>query len=585
MPDPGQPSDGVQSSPITETLVKKRKDETNVRETVESILVAFILAFIFRAFVVEAFVIPTGSMAPTVLGAHMRFTCPDCGYKFATNYSSPRSSDEDVFVPSEAEGIIRKVQRNTLDGREETVNQYEPRVFPIHCPNCAYKFPETSINDPDNDATSPPIHHGDRILVMKYVYLINEPARWDVVVFKSPVEPQVHDYTQNYIKRLVGKPGETVMLLDGDVYVAPNSTNSDETPTFDQFRIQRKSDEVQDALWRVVYENDFHPRQDQPLTRNRNWIQPWRATNGTGWTQDKHGGRTFAFNGADTTSAAGLRFDVNATSDIYPLSDFLGYNQTGNFPRDILFSAGNLWNQSLMPPRHVVDDLKLAVSYERQSGDGPLRLKLSKGSDLFIAECLPDRVRLLRTMTTAGAPETVVAETAYDFGNRPVRIELQNVDYRASVRIDGNELLATGDEYTPDPLALIDETASKPVPIVEISAAGQTGQVNHVGLYRDIYYLNRESGRPIRWAEPRTPIRLGDDEYFVCGDNSEMSWDARLWNSPIDLPGEGLFVQDGRVPGRFMLGKAFFVYWPAGFKPVSGLPGLAPNFGQMRFIH
>src|SRR5688572_14060442 len=47
----------------------------NIKETIESILVAFILAFVFRAFVVEAFVIPSGSMAPTLLGGHMRFRC------------------------------------------------------------------------------------------------------------------------------------------------------------------------------------------------------------------------------------------------------------------------------------------------------------------------------------------------------------------------------------------------------------------------------------------------------------------------------------------------------------------------------
>ena len=46
-------------------------DET-IKETFESIIIAFILAFVFRAYVVEAFVIPTGSMAPTLLGAHYR---------------------------------------------------------------------------------------------------------------------------------------------------------------------------------------------------------------------------------------------------------------------------------------------------------------------------------------------------------------------------------------------------------------------------------------------------------------------------------------------------------------------------------
>src|SRR5215203_2389406 len=70
--------------------------EGNIKDTVESILVAFILAFIFRAFVVEAFVIPTGSMAPTLLGAHARFTCKDCGYQFETNYSTGGADDQDI---------------------------------------------------------------------------------------------------------------------------------------------------------------------------------------------------------------------------------------------------------------------------------------------------------------------------------------------------------------------------------------------------------------------------------------------------------------------------------------------------------
>ncbi|EMI24455.1 S26 family signal peptidase [Rhodopirellula europaea] len=40
------------------------------RETVEAFAVAFILALLFRAFIAEAFVIPTGSMAPALMGAH-----------------------------------------------------------------------------------------------------------------------------------------------------------------------------------------------------------------------------------------------------------------------------------------------------------------------------------------------------------------------------------------------------------------------------------------------------------------------------------------------------------------------------------
>ena len=51
-----------------------------IRETIESIVVAFVLAFLFRTFEAEAFVIPTGSMAPTLMGKHKDLTCPECGY-------------------------------------------------------------------------------------------------------------------------------------------------------------------------------------------------------------------------------------------------------------------------------------------------------------------------------------------------------------------------------------------------------------------------------------------------------------------------------------------------------------------------
>src|SRR5436309_9891070 len=88
-PKPAEPEKSAKPAP------PRDEGGAHVKETLESIVVAFILAFIFRCFVVEAFVIPTGSMAPTLLGAHSRFECPDCGYRFDVNYSSPdrRASD------------------------------------------------------------------------------------------------------------------------------------------------------------------------------------------------------------------------------------------------------------------------------------------------------------------------------------------------------------------------------------------------------------------------------------------------------------------------------------------------------------
>src|SRR5689334_25338842 len=61
--------------------------DRTIRETIESIVIAFILAFLFRTFEAEAFVIPTGSMAPTLQGRHKDVDCPKCGYHYRVSAS------------------------------------------------------------------------------------------------------------------------------------------------------------------------------------------------------------------------------------------------------------------------------------------------------------------------------------------------------------------------------------------------------------------------------------------------------------------------------------------------------------------
>ena len=61
-----------------------------------------------------------------------------------------------------------------------------------------------------DDKSAFPNFDGDRILVTKLAYDISDVKRWDVIVFKYP-----SDGNHNYIKRLIGLPGETVILQDG----------------------------------------------------------------------------------------------------------------------------------------------------------------------------------------------------------------------------------------------------------------------------------------------------------------------------------------------------------------------------------
>ena len=82
------------------------------------------------------------------------------------------------------------------------------------CPNCGHVMRLVEADGPQvRYDPRYPSFNGDRILVNKFAYDFSEPARWDVVVFKYP-----EDAKTNYIKRLVGLPGETVSISAGDIW-------------------------------------------------------------------------------------------------------------------------------------------------------------------------------------------------------------------------------------------------------------------------------------------------------------------------------------------------------------------------------
>ncbi|WP_037245533.1 signal peptidase I [Rhodopirellula baltica] len=201
------------------------------RETVEAFAVAFILALLFRAFIAEAFVIPTGSMAPALMGAHKDVFCDQCGQQF------PIGASLENRTPALEKAVVGGI-----------------------CPNCRHVNPLDLANDPDHQTFS-----GDRILVSKFAYTLKEPKRWDVIVFKVPVNPK-----QNYIKRLVGLPGETISIRYGDVYA---SQNADEASA-GIGEIQRKSPEKLMAMSHLVYDSE-HQAQALIEAGYPSRLQPW----------------------------------------------------------------------------------------------------------------------------------------------------------------------------------------------------------------------------------------------------------------------------------------------------------------------
>ena len=82
----GAPAGRTASAPATDKD-KKPEQKDAFREIVETVVFVVVLVLLLKAFLAEAFVIPTGSMATTLLGYHREITCPQCGFRFPLNMS------------------------------------------------------------------------------------------------------------------------------------------------------------------------------------------------------------------------------------------------------------------------------------------------------------------------------------------------------------------------------------------------------------------------------------------------------------------------------------------------------------------
>lgn len=539
----------------------KYENPDPARETVESLVVAFILAFLFRTFEAEAFVIPTGSMAETLNGRHKEVDCAACGWHYHIGASQEVFDDTDVL---------------------------RARFVTSICPNCRY----------ENNIKDLPVFHGDRILVNKFSYELGDPRRWDVIVFKFPEQP-----IRNYIKRLVGLPNEFLKIERGDVYARKSETA--------EWEILRKQDpNKQRNLQMIVYDNNHPPRQ---LIAN-DWPECWAAVDNRlddnnddghtadagGWTAD-YEGRTFSIERGK--AAAGhpkwIRFrnyvpgrDDWAAVDSDPpspfaspprpelVSDVCGYNMVSKMSP---FQVD--WDQDPLP-RYWVGDLSLDCRIDvSDPGTSPaITLQLTEGVRDYLCRIdLASGTAVLTYVDRKFQTEKEVARAETELkGAGAHRLEFANVDDRLCLWVDGSPVLfPDGGVYSP-PVSF--SPTRRDLAPAGIGAEDVTATVSYLKIERDIYYradmpnasYEYESNRQ---NDPNDPFRsgkledllddplqygrayaqharaaefpqLGPHEFFAMGDNSPQSNDSRLW------------TQTHSIPRSALLGKAFFIYWP-----------------------
>jgi signal peptidase I len=505
--------------------------EGSVRETLEAIVIAFVLAFVFRAFVVEAFIIPTGSMAPTLLGQHSRVTCSQCGYRFTVGHTN-----------------------GSVD------------VAAVPCPMCQW----------NNGLRANPADSGDRILVLKYVYRFSEPRRWDVVVFKNPKEPEV-----NYIKRLVGLPGEQLWLVDGDVYTRPLAPGDLPPPAEVAWNIQRKTDRVQREVWQPVYHSEYQPLDggQDASGRSVGWSMPWRATGPTAgqWSTD-HNGLRWRYEDKDLRPGE-LDFAFTQPESRRPshwANHYYAYN-SGTRGR-------------LMQSANTIADLRIAATFT-PLGQG-LRVTLTGGGRDLLARGVieADGKAVIQTVGRsadqpdadrggAGAEWKTVAQGQAGAlaAGQSTEVELWHVDHAVSLWVAGRKIAEWA--YDRDPQALYNDPGPRLAPVARLSVQGPAVRVRSIHLDRDLYYT------PDGTLGIHTPASIETDRFFCLGDNSPQSADSRAWDGVDPWVEDLTGVRMGFVPRELMIGRAFFVYWPAmwRYKGDSWL-AVVPNFGKMRFI-
>ena len=72
----------------------------------------------------------------------------------------------------------------------------------------------------DGSSMNNTLKNGDYLVIEKVSYYLHDPERYDIIVF--PFTDEV-----NYIKRIIGLPGETVQIKDGKVFINGNELSDD----------------------------------------------------------------------------------------------------------------------------------------------------------------------------------------------------------------------------------------------------------------------------------------------------------------------------------------------------------------------
>ncbi|MEZ6140141.1 MAG: signal peptidase I [Zavarzinella sp.] len=452
------------------------------RRSIEHFAIFLITILFLRVIAVEPYGVPTGSMAPSLIGNHFVKACPRCHYPVVLGQSEPVGGHPTGF-----------------------------------CPNCG-----KSNIDMQEVRTVP----GDRVLVDKTIYHLRHPRRWEIAVFMNP-----SDLSKPYVKRVIGLPGEKLLIKNGDIWVNGEL-------------IRKSFSEVQECMI-PIFDADFCP----PGGWYRRWYSENQepSFNATAtvappeWLKIYH--KELAIHAKDSTlpRLAGYWQTSIDQNHVEVLKDQFSYNgdPTGN-------------------SHYAIHEFILSFEAQFQ-GSGELIAGINDGANqVRVALSTNDQANVGKFLVDQKLVSTFPHQTLGNDGK--VMVELSFVDRRLIVAINGRPC------FTHDlPVATSFQDVRSPC---VVGARGIDTHFRNIRIYRDIYY------RPTGQHAVQKELPIAQNHYYLLGDNSANSDDSRSWKIPT-------------VPERNFLGKPFFLHQPSkanGWGGIKSTRGFQIDWQRVRLL-
>ena len=398
----------------------------------------------------------------------------------------------------------------------------------------------------------------DRILVDKLSFHLRDPERFEIVVFKYPL-----DRSKNFIKRLVGMPGEHFRIAEGDLWTRATSE--------DEWTILRRPAPVQAEHWKRIDPADAR-------------YSAWKASSGA---------REWRVEGRSRIVARGDG-QVRLPKDDGPVWD----RYSDGYPSDM---GSKLSRARQVPAVHRVGDLRVSGELTPQAGLTQAVIELRENSKRY-RFVLPGpaapanehaRIVVDDPMRPGEGLQDVTAPNAPRLrAGQSLRFAAHNLDNQLQLELDGEVVLQL------DIPAQSDQAAC-----VFLQCVGEGAEWSDLELERDLYYTSGSKSRE---------FVIPPGQYVMLGDNTQDSSDSREWafvnyrwssepsngawirgnfypsQNPLHVNDEGgtrVFLRDewGElhdfkfehgslgpqeeapfVPRQLIVGRAVLVFWPLG---------------------